>query len=338
MPKIVGKHNWIDVAAIYVGPRLRGLNEKAVQSLTMAIEESGFQGEIGVTSYDGEDTETYLWKLVYGHHRLEACKRLGILLVDVLEYENVPLQIELLEIDENLCRAELTPGERAKHLQRRKEIRDEQEKDNCVTNCDTKPVGRNKEFDTETAEKTGLTRGSINRERTRAEKIVPSILDDMISTGMDKGVELDALKSLSHEEQEQVHEGVKSKQFESYREGYKFIHGADPEQDKEDRRRASLMRSWKKCTSEDRQWFLQEVGAKFIKAAPAEPQNVRNKKRRGQTKEKRLSTPLAPSPKVPKWNKSRTSLSGRATKSDLKTSVGTTVLKPYAYSVGTPPS
>jgi DNA modification methylase len=102
---------------IKVGERKRGLNKEKVQELAESISQIGLLQPIGI---DKENN------LVYGYHRLEACRRLG--------WEEIPvvvlggrdkLEYELMEIDENLMRAELTEFERAKLLARRKEIYDQ---------------------------------------------------------------------------------------------------------------------------------------------------------------------------------------------------------------------
>jgi len=73
------------------------------------------------------------------------------------------------EIDENLCRIDLTPAEEADHLKRRKELFDQK----GVTICDTLGGPQKTGFDADTAKKTGKTKQDVNRKRTRAEKIAP---------------------------------------------------------------------------------------------------------------------------------------------------------------------
>src|SRR5690606_27712287 len=63
--------------------------------------------------------------LVAGATRLAAVKMLGWEHVEALEIKGDDLDAELVEIDENLMRAELSPSERAAHLARRKAIYEE---------------------------------------------------------------------------------------------------------------------------------------------------------------------------------------------------------------------
>jgi ParB family transcriptional regulator, chromosome partitioning protein len=79
-----------------------------VPSLVTSIRDGGLLQPIGLTPD---------FELVYGRHRLEACKSLG--------YEKIPAvilsykdqrQYELAEIDENLQRHALTPLEESQAL------------------------------------------------------------------------------------------------------------------------------------------------------------------------------------------------------------------------------
>ncbi|NMM46570.1 hypothetical protein HH303_18915 [Rhodospirillaceae bacterium KN72] len=68
----------------------------------------------------------------------------------------------------------------------------------CTENRDR---GRPSEFASETADATGVDKSTINRAVSRAEKIAPDVLAEVSGTEHDKGVELDALKRLSPDEQ-----------------------------------------------------------------------------------------------------------------------------------------
>ena len=60
--------------------------------------------------------------LIAGYHRLEACKELGWQTIPAQIIKTDKLNAELIEIDENLIRNELTVLERGEVLRRRKEI------------------------------------------------------------------------------------------------------------------------------------------------------------------------------------------------------------------------
>ncbi|MGI5818105.1 MAG: DNA methyltransferase [Armatimonadota bacterium] len=101
------------VDAISVGERARALDESAVDSLAASIEEVGLLHAITLTEGG---------HLIAGLHRLKAVIRLGWETIPARILDGKPEEFELVEIDENLIRAELTMLERAEHLLRRREI------------------------------------------------------------------------------------------------------------------------------------------------------------------------------------------------------------------------
>ncbi len=103
----------VAIAGIRIGERKRSLDGTKVAELAASIAELGLLQPIGIRK-DGT--------LVYGYHRLEACKRLGWTEIPAVIVDGDDLRAELAEIDENLIRAELTVLERAEQLLRRKEI------------------------------------------------------------------------------------------------------------------------------------------------------------------------------------------------------------------------
>ena len=62
------------------------------------------------------------FQIVAGHHRVAAARALGWTEIDAIVDTAEHLQAELMEIDENLCRAELTASQRAQAIKRRKQI------------------------------------------------------------------------------------------------------------------------------------------------------------------------------------------------------------------------
>jgi ParB-like chromosome segregation protein Spo0J len=98
------------VDEIVVCDRLRALNRDAVEQLKLSIANIGLQTPISVRfCKDG-------WKLIAGHHRLEACIELGWTKIAVREVQDDEVGARLWEISENLHRAELTLFERSAHI------------------------------------------------------------------------------------------------------------------------------------------------------------------------------------------------------------------------------
>lgn len=176
----------------------RPLSETAVEALMESIERLGLlQPILVVASKINRGALCDGWRIVAGHHRVEAHRRLGrshieAILMDAASH----LETELVEIDENLCRAELTPAQRAAAIRRRKQIW-EALHPNTGTNCPgiQRGPGQPAQFAAETAAVSGETKRDINRHLSRADALGDD-LAAVAGTSLDKGVELDALKKL----------------------------------------------------------------------------------------------------------------------------------------------
>jgi len=104
------------VSDIKVKDRMRSIDLEKVGELADSIKELGLLNPITVAMENNEMV------LKAGRHRLEAFKALGLEEIPV-EIKNLdPLRSELVEIDENLIRAELHFIDRGEHLARRKKI------------------------------------------------------------------------------------------------------------------------------------------------------------------------------------------------------------------------
>ena len=141
------------------------------------------------------------FQIVAGHHRVAACRALGwteidAIVVDAPEY----LRAELIEIDENLCRSELTPAQRSSFAKRRKQVWEALNPDEQQVEQEIPPVAKHghaqpKGFAAETAAVSGMTKQAINRHIARAEALGDD-LERVVGTSLDKGTELDALAAL----------------------------------------------------------------------------------------------------------------------------------------------
>jgi hypothetical protein len=176
----------------------RPLSETAVESLMDSIERLGLLQPILVVA--SKITRGVLcdgWRIVAGHHRVEAHRRLGRTHIEAIVIDAAQhIETELIEIDENLCRAELTPAQRAVAIKRRREIW-EALHPNTGTNCPSihGGPGQPAQFAAETSAVSGESKRDINRHLARAEALGDD-LAQVAGTSLDKGVELDALKAL----------------------------------------------------------------------------------------------------------------------------------------------
>ena len=108
----------IDVDAIAVPPeRLRKFRPEVVDWLVESITARSVLQSISVRRRSAG------YELVAGLHRLEAARKCGHQVIRAEVYDDLgDDEAKLLQIDENLCRAELSPAERAAHLVERKRL------------------------------------------------------------------------------------------------------------------------------------------------------------------------------------------------------------------------
>ncbi len=187
--------------AVIVPERLRAIDPAKVKALAESMAEIGLQQPISVWSPNSTTCN-----LVAGYHRLLAARQLKWNEIDCVFVEMEDLDRQLWEIDENLCRVDLTDAERAEHTAKRAEIF--RQKAECAKLAQTKPdASKNAdkgqgEFIEETAQATGKSTRSVKRDKSRGEKIAPDVMRDIQGTGIENsGVQLDALEKVDHEQQ-----------------------------------------------------------------------------------------------------------------------------------------
>jgi hypothetical protein len=232
----------IPISAIFArtGGLLRKIRPEYVKLLKDSIAEIGLQTPISLRVMPCTPGTPYVhngnhYHVAAGNHRLEACKELGwkeipaFLLTDLSSAD-----ITLWEIDENLMRGDLDGAERAQLLKKRKalfELRHPETKHGgAPANTDVGGKGGKKgknenssflpSFTQDTADKTGLSKRTIEMSIHRADAIAPEVMEaisDMPAIA-NKGVELDALAAVTPAEQKAAVEAVKSGKARSVRE------------------------------------------------------------------------------------------------------------------------
>lgn len=186
---------------IHVGPRHRKPDMAKVREIAKSIRDVGLLNTPAVCVRndvlleDGERSDS-VPVLIYGRHRLLALQELGRQSVECIVYDVDDLQAELMEIDENLARSELSPAEEAAHIARRREIWEI--RNSGGNSPENKTRGRPTEFASELASVL-LSSGSaetakreINRKLKRVDELGLDI-HRIVGTSLDKGVEMDAL-------------------------------------------------------------------------------------------------------------------------------------------------
>lgn len=192
---------------------------ETINALAESMRESGLINPIIVkaaTVFDGA-VMTQGYKVVAGNHRVSSARALGWTEIEAFVVDgDDELASELIEIDENLCRAELTAAQRSVAVKRRAEIWKALHPSEIAVEQDIPPQSKSamarpqvKGFAAETADVSGMTKQSINRHLARAEALGDD-LAEVTGTSLDKGVELDALARMDAPERHALIERAKA--------------------------------------------------------------------------------------------------------------------------------
>lgn len=199
----------VSIDAVSVAPwRLRGLGD--TEGLRESIASNGLLQPIVV---DASLT------LVCGMHRLEACRALGWTEVPAFVQSIDGPRAQLAEVDENLCRRELTVLERAEHIALRRKLWEQMHPPPA-------PEGKKKPkkheaplamFVDDTARRTGRANAAV-REELRIGELPEDVRAAARETPVsDNKKELLALTRMPEEEQRRAVEAVKSGEAKSVR-------------------------------------------------------------------------------------------------------------------------
>jgi ParB-like nuclease domain len=191
--------------------RLRALRDENVTALAQSMADQGLLQPIVVRPHKGGG----YW-LIAGLHRFEAAKKLNWKVMNCFVLDDIDAdQAELIEIDENLIRAELSPAERAIHIGKRKELYEKLHPETKATKAGgpgraktRRQIGDDiaQRFTKNTAKKTSRPERTIQRDATRARRV--PVLPDIVGTSLDSGAEIDALAKLPAEEQRSLAEAA----------------------------------------------------------------------------------------------------------------------------------
>lgn len=199
---------------IFPRPDARPVDRATVKALAASIMEIGLLNPIRVRA-SGEDANGIAgqrYEVLAGNHRLQACLSLGLDEIACVVVDDDDLHAELATIDENLCRAELSPSDRARHTARRKEIYETLHPDTrhgaiggghdqsrqVGDSASTNNINR---FTSATAAATGKSERVVQRDAERGEKVCAEALGLVRGTELDTGAYLDKLKKVATEDQ-----------------------------------------------------------------------------------------------------------------------------------------
>lgn len=194
----------IPLADIDVGERLRGIDDDAAAVIAASMQEQGQRTPIEVRKVGKR------YRLIAGAHRMRALTLAGIDTAFAVVVKADDLEAQLLEIDENICRRELSELDKATFLAKRKEVYE-------ALHPETKHGGDRKSdqvdslvhlipsFTEATAQKLGLDARSVRRSVHRYTSIVPDVREKIAGTWLaNNGAQLDALSRETPEFQRQI--------------------------------------------------------------------------------------------------------------------------------------
>jgi ParB-like chromosome segregation protein Spo0J len=193
---------------------------ETVNTLAASMRASGLINPVIVkraTVYDGA-VMVQGYKVVAGNHRVAAARALEWAEIDAFVVDgDGGLEAELIEIDENLCRADLTAAQRASAIKRRKEVWAALHPELSAESADKRGPGRPVSFAKDTMDKTGESDRRTREHLARAEALGDD-LEAVVGTSLDKGVELDALKDMDADKRRELIERARAGEAVSARE------------------------------------------------------------------------------------------------------------------------
>lgn len=191
----------IDIELIRARDDARLVDREKIAAIADSIASIGLINPVRVREKGG------VYELIAGNHRIEACRSLGLVDISAFIVHDDDLKAELAMIDENLCRAELSPSDRARQTARRKAIYEALHPETRHgANQHTRGVDKlstpaAERFTANTARQTGQDERTVRRDVDRGEKVIDEVLDLIRGTSLDTGIYLDGLKRLPPNEQ-----------------------------------------------------------------------------------------------------------------------------------------
>ncbi len=205
----------VPIADIVVEGRLRAVDSDAATHLAESMARQGQLVPIHVRTLDEGG-----FKLAAGAHRIAAAELLGWVEIEAFIIDELPEdELVLLEIDENLYRAELDPFDRARFLAKRKQVYQRLYPE-TKAGGDRKSLeyldnikSQNSAFDSEpppsfaeaTASSTPFSPATIKRATRIGENIIPELQDALADTHIRKREgDLYRIADMEPEEQQQL--------------------------------------------------------------------------------------------------------------------------------------
>jgi len=190
----------LDPEQIQVVDRLRAVDDDYVALLAESIRQRGLDQPIRVTHADAAGFH----RLISGAHRLSAVRLLGLETIPAIPFDGPAIEAELMEVEENLIRRELSELDRAAFLAKHQALwqalypstkagGDRRRKAN-PHDADLKPHPMAERFSAHIARKMGMSEDVIHRATRRYRELSAAMRQRIAGTWLaDNGAALDAL-------------------------------------------------------------------------------------------------------------------------------------------------
>lgn len=258
----------VQITDIEEEQRLRDISEAQVESLIASIGDVGLLNP--VTVYERKLVRSGVqvngYGLVAGAHRLEACRRLGLVEIEANVVALSDLERQIAECDENLCGSVLSKAERALFTRRRK---DAYEALHPETKHGTPGVSRQvgdthdrgdaDRFTADTAVKTGQSERAVQRDAERGNRISTPALALIKGSKLDTGKYLDDLKATPKEQQVAKVRADLAQPNTGIGRRFKSADAPLSEEEARERQVSALMTAWNKASKEARDEFLARI-------------------------------------------------------------------------------
>ena len=265
----------LPVEDIETVPRLRPISEPGVAALIASIETLGvMQHPVQVRRQPHKGGRLVL---MAGAHRLEAAKRLGWAEIPAALWEGADAWAAMMEIDDNLAGAELTPLDSAVFLAERKRVyeaafpqtRQGGDRGNQHTG------GRQTDimsFCQTTAEKFGLSERHVRRMVAAGEGLDAGILELLRSA--DRPIRLTDLQAVA-KIADKAERTAAARRFatghaKSIGEAAKQLRAPKPERSENDRALDALLAAWSRAPKRARRGFVETVAPEIAALLPQE--------------------------------------------------------------------
>ena len=258
----------VAIADVVVKTRLRGLDPAWVDLLAASIETDGLKTPIHIRESSGKPV------LVAGNHRLEACRQLGWTKIDAILIAASALEAQLIEIDENLIRRDLSVLDRARFLAERKKFYLQLHPE--TAHGGAREAGGSleslkaanfvhlpKRFTAEAAEKTGFSERAIRRSIEIATYLADDVVARIATTAIaDNQAALELLCKQDGETQRRMVDLMLDPEapIKTARAAVNAVEGRfTPKQDSDSSKFGRLVKAWEGATPKVRALFLDHL-------------------------------------------------------------------------------